>query len=293
MAGRVTALPVLEGARVRAGQLLAVFDAPEARQGLAAARSELAASELALGVAKRQHERMEALRAAGVVADREREMADSEHRGAEARLAAARAQVDQLDAATRVRAPFAGVVVRRHLDVGADVGAGAPIVDVRSEGPVEVVVPVPETAVPLLANATLSAQSGDGPWLPVRLRRIDGMTDYVSRTRTARLAFTDLGKSLEAGTYARVRIEPAAGAARVAIAAAAAAGTSVPVASLVRRGGLAGVYVVDDGRAVLRWLKLGRTAGDRAEVIGGLLPGDAVILAPAGLSDGAPVKVKP
>ena len=39
MAGRVTALPVLEGARVRAGEVLAVFDAPEAPQALGAATS--------------------------------------------------------------------------------------------------------------------------------------------------------------------------------------------------------------------------------------------------------------
>ncbi len=290
IAGRVTALPVREGARVRTGEVLAVFDAPEARQMLDAARSDLAAAELALGVAKRQHERMESLRAAAVVPERDRELAESEHRAAAARLAAARARFDAAQAATRVRAPFAGVVVRRHLDVGADVGAGTPIVDLRSEGAVEIVVPVPEAAVAGLAHGALAAQADDGPWRPVRLARLDGMTDFVSRTRTAHLSFADRGAALEPGTYARVRIAPAPGAAPAA--SDPRASLSVPVASVVRRGGLAGVFVVDGERAVLRWLKLGRIAGDRAEVLGGLAAGDAVVLAPQGLADGAAVRVK-
>lgn len=289
--GRVTALPVAEGARVGGGDVVAVFDAPEARARLDAAHAELAAAELALGVAKRQYQRMEALRASEVVAEREHELAESEHRSAAARLRAAQAAVNELEAATHVRAPFAGVLVRRHLDVGADVEPGTPIVDVRSLGPVEVVVPVPETAVPLLAGATLTVQSGEGPWIPVRLRRLDGSTDVVTRTRTARLAFVSAGAAIEAGAYARVRLEPGPGPAPAPVAAGVAPAATVPVASLVRRGGLVGVFVVRDERAVLRWLRLGRVAGDRAEVLGGLSPGDSIVIAPGRLVDGTRVRV--
>ena len=282
LAGRVTALPAREGARVQAGAVLAVFDAPEARQALGAARSEFDAAALAAQIARRQQARMETLYVARVVADRDRELAASGRQSAEARLETARAALDQMQAATRVRAPFAGVVVRRHVDVGADVGAGTPIVDMRSEGGIEIVAPIPETAVPALEHATLAFQAGDGPWRRARLTRLEGMTDFVSRTRTARLVPMDPGPALEAGAYARVRLADAGPAPGVAFAEA----SRVPAGAIVRRGGLAGVYVVQAGRARLRWLQLGLTAGDRVEVLAGLFPGDSVIVRPDSLTDG-------
>jgi multidrug efflux pump subunit AcrA (membrane-fusion protein) len=60
----------------------------------------------------------------------------------------------------------------------------------------------------------------------------------------------------------------------------------VPASSLVRRGGLTGVFVVSDGRAHLRWVRLGRTDGGQVEVLAGLFPGDEVAVSAAGLADG-------
>jgi hypothetical protein len=51
---------------------------------------------------------------------------------------------------------------------------------------------------------------------------------------------------------------------------------TVPRDVLVQRGEVSGVYVVDDARVVLRQVRLGRTAGDRVEVLSGLKPGERV-----------------
>jgi hypothetical protein len=59
----------------------------------------------------------------------------------------------------------------------------------------------------------------------------------------------------------------------------------------VRRGSLAGVFVVREGRAWLRWLRLGVDDGERAEVLSGLDPGDLVVVDPVGLVDGRAVEV--
>src|SRR5262249_34088282 len=66
----------------------------------------------------------------------------------------------------------------------------------------------------------------------------------------------------------------------------------VPVTALTSRGGLYFAYVVVDGRARQRELKLGITDGLRSEVLSGLQPGDQLIV--TGLSavtDGAPVTI--
>jgi hypothetical protein len=53
------------------------------------------------------------------------------------------------------------------------------------------------------------------------------------------------------------------------------------------------VFVIESGRARLRWLKLGRARGERVEVLGGLEPGERFALAPGSLVDGDTVSVRP
>lgn len=282
--GRVTRLLALEGASVRAGQVIVRFDAPEAVQALSAGLAARDAAQLALEVATRQHARMESLFVSQIVAAAEREAAAAQHRAAGARLATAEAQLSATRAAIEVRAPFDGIVVRRHVDAGADVSTGSPLVDLRSLGAAELLTSIPEAALALLASAHFQFQIGDGPWQGARLARLDGMTDAATRTRNAHLLPLER-VSLEPGAFARVRI--------VGIATTAGATNllSVPTSSVVRRGALTGVFIVQRGHAMLRWLRLGRTEGTRTEVLAGLEASDAVIQTGSGLTDGAAVKL--
>lgn len=288
VSGRVSAFLAREGQIVTAGQLLVQFDAPEARHALDAARADEQAARVGAEVAARQHTRMESLFTAGVVAQTERENAEAGDHGAAARLAQATAARELAESAFEVRAPFAGVLVRRHVDAGADVQPGSPLVDLRSPSGVEVVAAVPEAAAESLFSARAWVQIGDGAWREARLLRADGMLDPTTRTRTARFAPRDRD-GLEPGAYARVRLElPGADGA-----AAAAAPIALPVASIVHRGALTGVFVVEQERAWLRWVRLGRTQGSDAEVLSGLDRDALVVARPDGLVDGARVTVTP
>lgn len=285
LAAQLTALPLREGDRFRRGQTLAAFDAPETRAALEGARAGLAAATVARDLARRQESRMDSLYASRVAALRELEGAQAERRGAEAQWAQARAQVDGMESATRLVAPFDGVVVRRHADVGATLGPGQPVLDIRSTATGEITAMVPESELGRLAGARAEVQVGDGAWESARLVRVDGMTDFTTRSRTARLVPVS-GAALDPGAFARVRFAgPAAGKAP------AGGALTVPVTALVRRGGLTGVFVAEDGVARLRWLRVGRESGGQVEVLAGLAATDAVIAAPAGLADGRAVKV--
>jgi RND family efflux transporter MFP subunit len=279
LGARLTALHAREGDRVRRGDVIGEFGAPEMKRALAAARADLASAEAQLAVSARQEARMESLFAARVVSERDREVAAAERRSDEAQLESARAALDALESGINVRAPFDGVVVRLHADPGADLAPGAPLADLRSSAGLEVVADVPEAAAARISTSELSVQIGDGPWRPARLARLDGMTDWRSRSRTAHLTFDG---DAEPGAYARVAL---------ATQAKATGDGSVPLSSLVTRGALSGVFVVEDQHARLRWLKLGRTRGDRVEVLAGLEAGEPFALAPQPLSDGVPVKV--
>lgn len=280
-AARLTSLSARAGSRVRVGDPIGVFDAPEMHRQHAAARAALESASLAATVAVRQDARVESLFVAQVVSARERELAASQRRAAEAQLEAARAAMDAQDAARIVRAPFDGVVVRVHADPGADLQPGAPLAVVRSQAGRELEVQVPDQAVASLATAPLAVQIGDGPWRPARVVRLDGMTDPRTRSRTARIAFDG---AAEPGAFARLaigRVHDRAGAG------------GVPTASLVARGALRGVFVVEDGHARLRWLQLGREHGDQVQVLAGLESGERYVLAPDSLADGVAVRPRP
>ena len=83
-----------------------------------------------------------------------------------------------------------------------------------------------------------------------------------------------------AGTAPPARVEPVS------------RSLAIPSRCIVRRGGLSGVFVVRDGRAMLRWLRVGRTDGLSTEVLAGLSPGEAIVLDPGDLADGQAVTAR-
>ena len=108
------------------------------------------------------------------------------------------------------------------------------------------------------------------------------MTDHRTRTRTAHLVPAEIA-GFEPGAYAEIRFDDLSGEGRLAI----------PASSLVRRGSLTGFYVVEEGRAWLRWFRAGRTERDQVEVLSGLAATDAVVADPRHLEDGSFVRVSP
>jgi RND family efflux transporter MFP subunit len=291
LAARLTDLPLREGDRFRKGQALARFDAPETRAALEGARAGLAAATLARDLARKQEARMDSLYASRVAALRELEGAQADRRSAEAAWAQARAQMDAMASGTTLEAPFDGVIVRRHADPGATVSPGQPLLDIRSNTVGEITASVPESELPRLSAGESEYQIGEGPWQRATLARVDGMTDYATRSRVARFRPAQ-GAAPEPGAFGRVRL-PASRRQAGEHAAAAGSSLSVPTTALVIRGGLTGVFVAENGIARLRWLRVGRVNGGAVEVLAGLDPADAVIVNPATLRDGRAIKVAP
>lgn len=289
LAARLTDLPLREGARFRAGAPLARFESPEIRDALASSAAALEAARVRRDLARRQQARYDSLYAGGLVSVRDLELVTSEREAAEAAWTAARAAAAEVNERAVLTAPFDGVVARRHVDVGQVLQPGDPVLDLRSLGPVEIEVALPETSVPGIERARAGFQTGDGPWRPMTLVRLDGAVDPATRTRLATFRPDGRGVALEPGAWARVRLEHAAGG--PAAAGGLSAALSVPRSSVVERGGLRGVFVVRDGRAWLRWVRTGHAADGRVEVLAGLSPGEPVALAPEGLADGLPVRI--
>jgi multidrug efflux pump subunit AcrA (membrane-fusion protein) len=183
--GYVTKRLVDIGDHVRAGQLLAIIDAPDldqqvdqARAGLQQSESVLRQTQAQAKLANLTWERYKVLVARGVLSKQDGDTQDANYnvslanvRAAEDTVNANRANLQRLvklQAYERVVAPFAGVVITRNIDIGTLISsAGGSLgggVNTAGTGSV---------TIPVTGSATLGAEM-------FRIARLDHLLVYVS-----------------------------------------------------------------------------------------------------------------
>jgi membrane fusion protein, multidrug efflux system len=270
MPASVTELPYQEGQWVKAGDVVVRLDDAAVRAAVAAAEAGLKAAEADLA-------RTKALLAKDAATPRELEQMTAAASGAQAQLTAARDNLSY----TALRAPFAGRVASRRVNLGDVVNPGMPLIEIEGEGGLELRATVEsEIAATLRPGSRLKAV-------------VDGQPSPLAATVTAVAPAGDptthrfevkadlpAAAGLRAGLFARLVVPGVAADSRL----------TVPAAAVFERGGLTGLYVVSDGRARLRWVAVGARDGNTVEIRAGAEPGERVVLDPAGLADGTPVK---
>lgn len=160
-AGVVAALHVLEGQQVKEGEELAVLDYTRLEIELAQAESDLNVAkalveerEADLAKARDDAEALRAIFEQRAANAKELRDAEADLRIAEARIEWAKLSVEVAEAQrdlvekrlrdTRILAPYDGVVVARHVEVGEWLAEGDPVVDLISTGTIEAWLSVPQ-----------------------------------------------------------------------------------------------------------------------------------------------------
>lgn len=281
----VTAVHVDAGDRIARGQLLIEIDPQPAAGQTVQAGGALAQARSALALARRNHERYQALAASDAASELEvdlartqLEQAEGAVRQAEGALAAAQAVAGD----ARVTAPFAGRVARRMVEVGDLAGPGKALLSLESEGGARLALAVPESLAAGLAigdrvAAAVDARPDLGEMTATVVEMAPG-ADPVSHAVAIEL-------SLPVGGLAAGAAGPASGSAgRAWIETGRRAGVTVPEEAVLRHGGLELVVVRgDDGRASTRAVTLGATVAGAVEVLSGLDGGETVAVGLAAL----------
>lgn len=294
VSGRVVAILRDEGSSVAAGAPVIQIDPDEYRNEAQSAAAELSRAQAQLQADSNQLERFEKLLAAGAVDQATYDDLEARVESGKAAVAQARAALGtarlELGKAT-VRAPFAGTVGRRHVQLGEYVsggGDGSALFDLVDDEPLKIRFSVPE----LYAN---DIEAGDEITFRVRTDTVTGreaQVDYVSpridpatRTLEVTAVYTNPDDAVRPGAYADVRVitsvlEDAA---------------VVPEVALYTEGTDNYVYViVQDSTAERRQVELGPRVDGRVVILSGIRAGEAVITAGhTGLRDGALVRVVP
>jgi membrane fusion protein (multidrug efflux system) len=271
MPASVVELPYEEGQWVKAGDVVVRLDDAALRAAVAAAEAGLKATQADL-------ERTKALLEKGAATPREMEQMTAAASGAQAQVTAAK---DGLSYAA-LRAPFDGRIASRRVNLGDVANPGMPLIEIEGQGGLELKATVEaELAATLRPGAKLRAQvDGQAAPLDARVTAIAPAGDPTTH-RFELKADLPAASGLRAGLFARLLVPGIAAEPKL----------FAPAAAVFERGGLTGVFVATDGRARLRWIAAGARDGDLVEVRAGLEAGERVVLAPAGLADGAPVRV--
>ena len=187
MSAVVTRIHALEGATVKAAQVLAQLDADDTRARLQQAQQQSNAAKAQVELAKRQRDNNRALVEKGFISSTALVSSDSNYATAlanyEAALAAQQIAKRGLEDAA-LRAPFSGVVTQRHVKAGERVAVNAPVVDIVDVSQLEVEVLLPIAASSGLKTgqtATLSLESQPQP-ITAKVARINPSIDAGSRS---------------------------------------------------------------------------------------------------------------
>lgn len=273
--GRVDAINVRVGDRVKAGESLAKLDTRALAAQLASSNAVVEEARAAHRLALDTVERQRTLLRQGHISAQRVDEAEAQANTAVARIEAARAQADtlrvQIDLA-RITAPYDGVVTGRFADEGAIAGAGQPILELVETGKLEARIGVPAAAVSSLeAGKEYMLQSDAGP-VPATLRSVTGVVSASQRTVAAVFEFPQ-PDVVPAGSIVRLSLPRTIEE----------GGFWVPLKALTSASrGLWTVYVaVSDGsgtRAEGRLVEMIYSSGDRAYVRGPMKPNDRVII---------------
>jgi RND family efflux transporter MFP subunit len=226
--GRLRAVHVRLGDSVPSGGPIASLDVPSLRYDLRMAEAALQTAEaeqervnVELAEAAERFARRKALSAEALTSGEDLASARYQHKLAEARLSAVRAQlaekrahVEQLrqsNADAEIRAPFEGIVAARYVDPGANVTSATPIVRLISAGDLFVRFAVPEEKAATLAVGlpVRVGASDDRVSLCGNIAKVSPEIDAASRMVIveARLDTPPAGAPVLSGEMARVSIE--------------------------------------------------------------------------------------
>jgi RND family efflux transporter MFP subunit len=318
VAGYIRKIFVDVGDKVKTGQVLAILEVPELNAQVMGAQADIRRSEDAIRRAQSDIERAESTHRAyhaaytrlkqaseerpGLVAEQELDDSlakdqetDAQIRSTRAALAEsqnqlgmAQATLDRLSALqgySRITAPFAGVVTKRYVDTGALISAGTasetqsqPVVQLAEWSLLRLVIPVPESAVPLLhlgsiVQVHVASLNRD---FQGRVARFADALNDETRTMHTEIDVENPQNIVTEGMYAEVKL--ALQEKKDVL--------TVPVQAVVQGGSGNEHYVLvldDQDRVQKRDVDLGEQTSATVEIVNGLSEKERVIS--AGQSD--------
>ena len=273
----IKAVHFKEGQFVKAGQLLFTLDTRPDEANVAKALAQLAKDNVALADAKRQYERAKQLFAQNFISQGSVDTAQALVDGVNATVVADQAALDAAKVSlsyTRIVAPASGRAGAVNVFVGSAVQVNVTtLVTITQMDPIGIQFSIPQrnlgdALTALREGASVKALLADGGGnFKGKLQFVDSAVDASSGAVKVKAVFPNKDNKLWPGAFAEVQQTVSNIPDAVVI----------PLASIVQGARGTIVYVVEDGKALLKPIKLVYSEAGEAAVTG-VKPGDAVVL---------------
>jgi HlyD family secretion protein len=305
--GRLSELRVEEGSKVREGEVIARLESIDYEASVNRAQATVQRAEADLAENQRQLKLADRLTTESVVSVDQRDAAASRVRMADAALAQAKADAAYAEAQlqnTYIRAPFAGVVVKKMAEVGESVAPIPPGVNIStSSGAIvaladlatlEVEADVAEANVAKVANgqpAEVTVEAIPDRTYKAVLRQVIPTADRTKATVLVKVTILEKDEDLKPEMSAKVTfLEPEK---KAEATASATPVVLVPQEAVVSRDGKTLVFLVREGKAQAQEVTTGTERQGQVVIRNGLSGGEVVISRPPEtLKDGDAVRVK-
>lgn len=267
--GRVTRIAFESGAMVEAGDVLLEMDT-------ASEDAQLASAQAAASLARTELARVRKLSKRDLASDDAVDRADAQVKDTVAQVGLIRASI----AKKTVRAPFAGHLGLRQVNLGQILREGDAIVSLQTLDPVHVDFSVPQRELARMATGMQVRTASDvapGETFDGRIIALNPEVDPTTRNVRVRALVANPGGQLRTGMFASVEVvlpQPRAV-------------LSIPATAVLYASFGDSVFVVEDrldeatgqSEKVLRqqFVRLGQTRGDFIEITDGLEPGETVV----------------
>lgn len=266
--GIVESIAFDSGKSVRAGDLLVQLDTRQEQ-------AQLKAAEAGYSLARLNLDRAKGLRQEGVVSQADFDAASAAYDQAEANVAESRATIGR----KTIRAPFAGILGIRKVNLGMYLNAGDPVVPLQSLDPIFVDFSVPQQEIArVLVGGSVSVTTDDMPDVKFAgtVTALDSVVDAATRNIKVRTRLDNPGHPLRPGMFVRARVALPETTSVIALPASAIRyapyGNSVFIVEQVK-GPKGDAYLGVRQQVV----KLGASRGDQVAVLSGIKPGEQVV----------------
>ena len=258
-AGKITGIYFQEGERVSKGALLVKINDSELQ-------AELRKAEYRLVLAENREKREKQILDKGGISMEEYETTLNEVNVLRADVDLIKAQIEK----TRVRAPFDGTIGLRQVSEGSFLSTASTIASIQDVDPVKVDFSIPERYAQRVRPGDEILFSVEGLSEAQRgvVYAVEPEIDANTRTLLIRARCPNPDMKLLPGAFADIdlifeEIDDA---------------LTVPAIAIMPELGGKKVYVLENGKAVLRDVETGIRTDERVQVTSGLLPQDTVIV---------------
>ncbi|HKZ22122.1 MAG TPA: efflux RND transporter periplasmic adaptor subunit [candidate division Zixibacteria bacterium] len=299
--GRLKYIGVVEGDKVKEGQIIARLENADIAAELERAKANLALAKAESTEAALFYQRQKKLYERTLISKLELEMAEARYQKTLASVEANRAGVKAAEVAlenTLIRAPFDGTVLTKSAEVGemvapfaATASSRGAVVTIADMNSLEVEADVAEANIERVkagqpCRITLDAYPSTS--YSGKVSKIVPTADRTRATVLVKIAFNKLDQRVLPEMSAKISFLPETakvnfGNQDVMVA--------VPNSAVTNRDGVKMVFLLEGNTAKSVPVGTGKVLGDWTEIKEGVKPGDKVILAPPGsLASGVKVK---